>query len=873
MPILLFNKAQNQPVEVPEADVGAALASGNFLIDLDADYNMVGGEGDTIGSVKGANVMDALKRGYRLETPEESKRRAYTAELETDIEGRHKAALAGVGRGLTLGLSDLVMTKSGLVDPEYLEALRQWAPGVSTASEVGGNVLGALATGGGSLGLKAAAKFVPAAGASALGRAAGGWVEGQLLGQATKNMALRHLTGEAAELAAKQGLSIGRQALAKGAAFAAGGVVEGSLIGVGQAITEEALGDPRDMGELLVASVGPNALIGGIAGGLFGGGSVLGGRALKKFTAASETMIAKGVNELAPSVRILMAAKSLGLDSEALRRSLGEKKFFAGIDALFDPTLLDDGLPLVRPGAKTPEVVERVAEAVERAGKNVDTVIAGLDDEVVPHLSNLPQKPGLVQEGFVPESMFDPMRDLPNKKRIAEALNKIADESEIYAGGKNARTRQGYRELKRIANEFAGDETPFMYFREGQAQKVGYGTAFDQRVARGSRDWAHRDVYKVISRELETSAEAMLQKIERPEVFDIYKKSKEVYYALADMSEVASGKMQEASLAYARMVGQAGHDFFKGMQWRVLTGRTVIGGATASATMTAAKLGADAASSVVRPSRIAGWASNAGMLRSIQTFTQKFASRVERSVDSLLNLKKMSPVSASIPALRILNDITGKQDEQEAWRAYRAKVQILSDPNKLTQRIAMSMEGLEEAAPGISVEASLALTRAAQVIQAAMPAPENVSTLQPDLDDFVPEPTDMGVFRNVVAAVMKPESMLEDLATGTLTPEAVDAVAQVYPRFLELLKQTIVEKLSVQKEKLPYNMRVQLSILFGLPTDPTLDDDFIQRSQSVWASQRQQQENAQPKGSPPKFTESDTKLHRTTSQRIEGGVG
>jgi hypothetical protein len=878
MPVKLLDKATKQVVEIPESDVPDALATGNFMVDNKTQYNLVNEDGETVGAVPGAQLHGAFQKGLRLETPEESSRRAYASEMNAS-PGASKNAdkyafVAGIGRGLTLGLSDLVATESGLVDPAYLESLREHAPTTSKVGEVGGFALGALLTAGGNAeaeGAIGAAKLLPSAGVSALGRAVSGGAE---------SLGLKVITGAADSFA--------KRAAIKALSLTAAGAVEGSLVGVGQAITEESLGDPRTFGELLAATVGPSAAIGGIAGGLFGAATELGGEALAKLARRSEKGFADAIGEEVPAARRAQTLKAMGLNARKAAK-LGEDKISDAVDTLLDPNILDDAKPIIDVDAKVEENLARATKAVKQTGRNIDAYISGFDD-LAAQMDQAPiheeaqfaQAHGL--EGEFPNVTRRPLAadDLPQKKTIIDGLEKLKEEWQ----GKTA-YKAGIAKINEIQQDLAADEQPFTTFRDMQEQKVSFRqgarkTVPGESIPKGSPKDAYSHAEAFAAQELEAAVDRMAVKLDSQELYVDYLRQKEIYAALTDLSKMGNKEWQKVGDSYINEVLEAGKEYFKGLAWRMIYSGRSAGSAAMSAAkaMGLRKVGENLgdvggkALDYIQPSRITRYATDAAKLRQVQIESMKFAQDVEKKVDKLLKLK-VHQVTGQ-PAVRILNDLSGKRDEQEAWKHFRSHIANLSDPNKLATNIGMTFGGLEKTAPNITYEASATLTRAVQAIQQAMPAETPGATLQPLLEDYTPDPNELSDLKIVTTAALKPESILEDLKQGSLTPKAVQTVAMVYPQFYDLLKQTISEKVSKLKELIPYNTRVQLAILFDLPTDPTLAQDFVQRSQLAWAPQGPP---PSAKGSPPKLDPDsarklfDKKAFQTPSQRIEGGVG
>ena len=140
------------------------------------------------------------------------------AEKEEDLEekyGDRAFAATGLGllRGVSIGLSDPALIKSGLFTQEELREIDERNQVASTASEIAGAVLPA---------------FIPGVGAATLsGLAARG-----------STAVGRRLAGEAAKK------SVARV----GASYGVAGAVEGAAYGIGQTISEDALGKRRSNG-------------------------------------------------------------------------------------------------------------------------------------------------------------------------------------------------------------------------------------------------------------------------------------------------------------------------------------------------------------------------------------------------------------------------------------------------------------------------------------------------------------------------------------------------------------------------------------------------------------------------------------------------
>lgn len=176
------------------------------------------------------------------------------------------AGVLGAARGLTFGLSDVALTmkdKAGnpIVAPERLAEIKEQNAGASVAGELLGTAGPALLTGGSSLAAKGAAR-------GALSEAAGMTLPGMVsrASQAVERGVLKTLGGTTVRTVPGLAEEAAKQIVSKGV----GSMVEGAVYGVGNAVSEAALGDPKKVAEHVVADVGLSAMLGlglGAAGG------------------------------------------------------------------------------------------------------------------------------------------------------------------------------------------------------------------------------------------------------------------------------------------------------------------------------------------------------------------------------------------------------------------------------------------------------------------------------------------------------------------------------------------------------------------------------------------------------------------------------
>lgn len=244
----LFNVKDNRYEQVPDEQLDGAVRSGMFKLPAGQTLRMFDVEGNAYDADNRTN-FNALQ-DFRLET---NYLRQNRERLEVAAEQPLLAGVTAAARGATFGLSDVAAEALGFA--EKFKALKEANPVASTIGEVGGTIASAIALPGGGL----------VGGAAKLGQAGASVAERLIAGSVIKGAAEAGVT--------TLGKDIAKRATHKALTAGVAGFVEGSLYGVGQTISEAALGDPAEAAENLMSNIGFSGIING---SLMGAGGALG---------------------------------------------------------------------------------------------------------------------------------------------------------------------------------------------------------------------------------------------------------------------------------------------------------------------------------------------------------------------------------------------------------------------------------------------------------------------------------------------------------------------------------------------------------------------------------------------------------------------
>lgn len=249
----LQNKAE---VDVPDADLESVIKSGNFALPKDSKIEVLSPDG-TRGTIDAIEAPDAFSKGFKHVSQDQVKDEQLQKEYGEGLGNELKAGALGAARGLTFGLSDQALEKTGLVSQEALSELEKRNPASSMTGEIVGTIAPVLLSGGTSAIAEGAAKTLPSLAARA----------SEKVGEAAVKGFAKNATSKIVQNAVKMGV---------------GSAVEGALYGTGQMISEEALGNSDFNAESVLANIGLNTIIGGGVGAGLGALSGVGNKFIEK---------------------------------------------------------------------------------------------------------------------------------------------------------------------------------------------------------------------------------------------------------------------------------------------------------------------------------------------------------------------------------------------------------------------------------------------------------------------------------------------------------------------------------------------------------------------------------------------------------------
>lgn len=219
--------------------------------------------------------------------------------------------------------------------------------------------------------------------------------------------------------------------------------------------------------------------------------------------------------------------------------------------------------------------------------------------------------------------------------------------------------------------------------------------------------------------------------------------------------------------------------------------------------------------------------------------------RVARAVDRSLGVAergarvgtKVLPPVAGVLAHRIYDDggpdpKKGARVEELAAARLRELASYVHTPNAIERDVRRELVGVTD--PDLIAAAEKQRRAAMEFLLSVAPKMPDQNLLNPI--EYRPSPGQAMSFARSMHAVNDPADVFERLAheQAMISLEAAEALRRVYPRIFSEAGARLMERAQAGDLKVPMRQRVQLSLLYKVPLDTSLDPVNLQITQSVY---------------------------------------
>lgn len=718
-------------------------------------------------------------------TPEQEAEVARLAELDKKYGSQEvQTFLEGLARSASFGLSDVIL--GNILGKRAVAGRKEANETAALTGELTGIVAPTIASGGTSLAAKGAQK----AGAGVLGAAK----LGKIAEKGTSAL-LKELSKD----------SIKARILEKSISQAVGSGVEASLYGAGQLVSEAALGKADFNAENLLSYTGTAAAFGGVTGGIFGATEAL-------VPVIKNNKVTDFITKKLPKGDV--KEESINLVTDTISQRIYMKQN-AGDVVENLPNFLGNELKMAVVG-KGPKSAKELLDANTAAQPKIAKKIG----ETVKTLDKQAKNQGMFVSG---EKIA---RDIANKiykqadkfrrgasaasKKIADALDQEA-EAVLAWGAKNAKVGiKGLQDQKIIADKTANFVKEFQKMNPAEKANIITANSF-------------RDAMYEFAEQINPALQKQLRQHNTN-----YRTSLIIGKNLAKKADKEANKafLGLKDLVLAGSIG-------------ALAGETTIGDPSLGALAIIAK---KYANSDLRRRAV--------VLKGMEKGNRRVQSAISDSIKNFFTkAKKVAVPTSTKIMLNTSFNIEGKKpkdaNKKQAFKRISQELtELNTNPEKLIRHLAKNNLRVTDTAPETADQVNQTMVRAVSFLYDKLPKSASQKGMIQNLrknKTFEPSTIDISKFERYLEGVDRPLSLLEDLESGRLSREKIEAVKNVYPNLYARIQDQAMEYITENADDISYPKRLQLGILLGVPADTSLIPENLQNLQETFIMEQEEQ--------------------------------
>lgn len=803
----VIDKQSGQVIDVPDDKVQAGFQAGAYALPKGTRVPIQRADGD-IGTVPAEGLDAELHAGASI-VPQADFEQAQAQSKYGGVGGMATTAALGALHGATGGLSDAVIGAiGGEGTRQYIRQHYEANPYTTGASQIAGAVapalvgdeagLGGLAADAGDVAgaADAAAEAVPVA-APTFGV---GDVAGMAARAVTAPARYTAQTGKLAErlvgsIVGDNSPSLLARTAQRALATAGAGAAENAIYSLGDQLSEDVLGDKDITAQKLFAAAGHGALFGAAVGGGLGALGELGGYAAQRV----------GTSEALQKISETQAWRALNPNKPITREV---DKYVSGGHRGIGAQLLDDGV--LEAGDTIDQIAPKVRQGLDAAVQEQNSLLADLQSRGAKGVD----LQSLVKR--IDERTPQIIKDLGETTDVAKAIDAQTKRLAMLAdtsGGAN----HGLIPLDKLNS-----------FRRHLDDEIHYEQALSYTKAESPKTRMLKAIRGEVEDAFTSQADREAARLSGTGLGDWEKQYKAAKLKTQRYIEANKAAQQAISAKYANQTlsltdKMAG--FTAGGMGRTAAGAAgtavkhgVIAGLTHGAGHLALGLGASVASKYVREhgnSTVAVMLRRAKDLSAVaqvtKRFDQRMASEVEKAVRGAPYRGK--PIDV------------GRYD-QVAKRVQMAQSQIIQD-----RAVQTHLGTINETAPKVSGAFGATVRRATMLLADKLP---KMGTYRPLADVPPASDTEKADLLRTERIIEDPLIILKDFRAGTLTRDSVDTLKKYAPALYDEIRAKLAHEMSSFKD-MPYERKVQMGQLFQMDLDGTMNPQFVQAQQQIYA--------------------------------------
>ncbi len=707
-------------------------------------------------------------------------------ELEREYgDSNLRTALEAGASAATFGISDKVLTEFGGEEARQgLRERRQRNQEAALAGEIAGVVLPTLASGGTSLAAKGASAGVSAA------AKAGGFIERI---SAKQLASIANATGRS---------SIAKSIIAKGIPKTAGSAVEGAFYGAGQLLSEDALGTAEFNAENLVAYAGTAALIGGAAGGVLGSAEAIlpvikGSKIVDVVSSKINTNINKS----------LAGAKIAGMIPSQISKL---KSTSWGVQ-IWDniPSFFKNNLKLKRLDS-TSTIFTKASKETARLGKEIGETALEIDK---------------IAKGTAL---------LPTKSKVAvKVQNSLRELEESFLGNPDSNAQIALKKIElrmKSWDDWLNKDTPIeavdiKKLKTSLQDAADFNKSLDSVPLDGKMN---QKVAEAVRQEFLELADGLTAN-----GIDLGEKLRKLNLDFGT-GITLSKNLRKAVDKEASKDTLGLKDIFIADMLADFAG----GGFGLATTGLAAKKFMES-----------NFKRKLILLTDMEKANIKVSKKITNGVKGFFTNAKKSITPVSTTTLLNTSFSLPSEDGKKAKKPSNKKeafkklsedlIEMQNNPERLMSHLATNSLSTTKTAENTALAMSATLSKAVGFLNEKLPKDPSPGTGL-FAREYTPSSLELAKFERYLTAVENPMSVMDDLESGGITSEAVEAIRAVYPDMYIRIQEQAMTQIA-ENPDISYNKRLQLGMLLELASDTSLIPANINALQQTFTDEEQAQ--------------------------------
>lgn len=198
--------------------------------------------------------------------------------------------------------------------------------------------------------------------------------------------------------------------------------------------------------------------------------------------------------------------------------------------------------------------------------------------------------------------------------------------------------------------------------------------------------------------------------------------------------------------------------------------------------------------------------------------------------------------SRSVPDRLLIEERGGSAIDREADKDEKREKfkHFVTDPRAVAENMEKSTKELSEVAPNIATQLHAITGNAASFLQSKMPVGnDHVNPLGSKYEMSNQEAIKFENYRKIVE---DPLESLRQVRDRTISPETVETLNSVFPKFYQEMKEAVIKKafeVKTKGETIPFQTRQAVATFLGAPIDEALSPQSILNNQLMISAQPQ----------------------------------